>query len=259
MLTPFRIILDDCPWRYNDRKATRRDNPARKPKFGVGVERRYSAGTMSTQELRELGPLVKPLCTPDAYNFKWATCPMLPAALSVMEAWGFRFITVHAVWVKVYPGIWLLITGGKLLLKVVHLIMGGHIQEACAELGALVEEALNKSLFRGGGRYSPSNIELLLLGVKGRPWHPNTGWKPRQVIIAPHPRKPLTGKIWHSRKPEIFQDEIDRWLFPHLDGAQRLELFATRQRPGWTCLGHALTGTDIREDLRGLASEKEAA
>jgi len=222
-VTKAAVILADPPWPYNDRKAVRRDNPARAPKFGLGVERRYSAGTMSIQDLSTLP--VSEVVTPDAYLFLWATAPRLPAAFELLSAWGFRYATVQAVWVKAYPG----------------------------RLEALRSaDDLPGVLFRGPGRYSPSNVELLLLGVRGRCWHPAEGFKPRQVIVAPHPRDPLTGKIRHSRKPEAFQDDLDRWLRPCASG-EFLELFATRERPGWRCLGHALTGTDIRDDLHELA------
>ena len=217
------VIVADPPWHYNDRKATRRDNPNKSPKFGIGVKRRYSAGTMSIPALCALP--VAAIAHPDAYLFQWATCPRLPAAQEVMAAWGFPYVTVHSCWVKVYPNKWEAITNA---------------------------DDIPAAIFRGPGRYSPSNIELLLLGKRGKCWHPAEGWKPRQVILEPHPRDPLTGKIRHSRKPEVFQDEIDRWLRPHAEG-EFLELFATRERPNWTCLGHALTGTDIRDDLQGLA------
>ena len=222
-----QVIVADPPWKYNDRKSTRRDNPERAPKFGIGVERRYSAGTMTLPELCSLD--VAGASHPDAYLFLWATCPRLDAAQTVMAAWGFPYTTVHSCWVKVYPQLW-----DRVLLGEVDL--------------------LNRAIFRGPGRYSPSNVELLLLGTRGRCWHPTTGYKPHQVVFAPHPRVPLTGKIWHSRKPEIFQDELTRWLAPHQQGYS-LELFATRQRPGWRCLGHELTGTDIRQDLGQLAGQ----
>lgn len=219
------VILADLPWPYNDRKETRRDNPGRAPKFGIGVERRYSAGTMTLPALCDMGQHVRPVATPDAYLFLWATAPRLPAAFQVYSAWGFRYATIHSCWVKVYPKRW------------------DELKNA---------DDVDGAIFRGPGRYSPSNVELLLLGVRGRCWHPAEGFKPRQVILAPHPRDPLTGKIRHSRKPECFQDDIDRWLRPHAEGPF-LELFATRERPGWTCLGHALTGTDIRDDLQAMA------
>lgn len=221
------IILADPPWEYNDRKETRRDNPSKAPKFGIGVERRYSAGTMSLGDLCAMGSDVANISHPDAYLLLWATCPRLEAAQTVMRFWGFPYVTVHSVWVKVYPNKF---------------------------EGIANADDIPGAIFKGPGRYSPSNVELLLIGTRGKCWHPATGYKPRQVILEPHPRDPLTGKIRHSRKPEVFQDELDRWLRPHAPG-HSLELFATRYRPGWTCLGHALSGADIRVELRGRAGQ----
>lgn len=42
---------------------------------------------------------VADLAAPDAALFLWATAPMLPQALAVMEAWGFTYKS-QAVWVK---------------------------------------------------------------------------------------------------------------------------------------------------------------
>lgn len=50
----------------------------------------------------------------------------------------------------------------------------------------------------------------------------------------------------HSAKPEEFQDHVEQF-FP----GPYLELFARRQRPGWTCLGDESPGDgeDIRKSL----------
>lgn len=54
----------------------------------------------------------------------------------------------------------------------------------------------------------------------------------------------------HSQKPESLQDRLELML----DGPY-LELFARRQRPGWTCLGNECPATvdeDIRESISRL-------
>ena len=43
---------------------------------------------------------VAELAAPDSALFLWATFPMLPEALRVIEAWGFKFKTVAFVWLK---------------------------------------------------------------------------------------------------------------------------------------------------------------
>ena len=215
-LGPYRIILADPPWAYNNRRATRLDNPGKVPKFGIGAAGKYGRGCMSHQDLVDMGELVHGVSTDDAYLFLWATCPRLPDAIALYEAWGFVFATVAFVWEKLYP---------------------------------------NGTTFRGPGAYTPSNVELILVGRKSRLWHGKTGSKPAQVIRVPHPRNEA-GKIIHSRKPGVFQDQIEAWLGPWIGDGKYLELFATKQRPGWACLGDELTKEDIRYELRLMVSTK---
>lgn len=210
-----RLWLCDNPWAYNDRKVTRKDNPGKKAKFGIGVQRRYSAGTMSNLDLACLGPDISFLSTPDAYMLMWAVMPLLDTAMATMDAWGFDYVTTPFTWVKTTK---------------------------------------NGKLFKGPGAYTLSNTEVILLGRKKkakRLWHSNAKgcYKPCSVIMEPHPRGE-DGKIIHSRKPEIFHQELEKWLFPYLGEFEATELFATQRREGWNCLGHALTGTMIDEDLR---------
>lgn len=221
-MKPARVIMADCPWTYNDRKEYRKDNPTRKAKSGVGASGKYSKGCMSLSDLCQLGSLVREISAADAYLFQWVTGPLLPQGLTVMEAWGFRYVQHAFSWIKTYPK--------------------------------------SGELFRGIGRYVPSNEEIVLLGVRGAPWHPNTGWKPTQQVICPHPRDRMTGKIIHSRKPDDIQNRIDQWLRPYAGDYAFLELFATRQRPDnppWTCLGFDVTGRDIRDDLRAYRESLE--
>lgn len=96
----------------------------------------------------------------------------------------------------------------------------------------------DESLIYNPGYYTASNSEDVLLGVRGsmRP----TECMIQQVVFAPR------GK--HSQKPEEVQDRIER-MYPN---ATRLEMFATRQRDGWTCVGNAIDGKDIRVALGEL-------
>jgi N6-adenosine-specific RNA methylase IME4 len=86
--------------------------------------------------------------------------------------------------------------------------------------------------------FTKSNAELLLMGTTcktGRPYKIETYTEP-QIVLAPR------GK--HSAKPEVFQDSIERVIG---SDKRKLELFARRQRDGWTCTGIELTGHDYRE------------
>lgn len=213
----YRVILADPPWFFNDRKAVRRDNPQRKPKSGIGAHRRYSAGTQKTPDICAIGPDVQRVAAPDAYLFCWTTNAHLPDALQVISAWGFVYSKCIAfAWVKTNP-----VAGTP---------------------------------FYGPGYYTAGNVELCLLArPKGAPcWHPAEGYKPSQIVMAPQVRDDR-GKVIHSRKPAEVHERLEIWLGSDMAGHGFLELYATQHRPGWTCLGHALSGNDIRDDLRRLA------
>ena len=59
---------------------------------------------MSLQDIKDLP--VQDGCNEDALLFMWTSSPHLPQALSVMEAWGFKYATIAFVWdkQKVNPG-----------------------------------------------------------------------------------------------------------------------------------------------------------
>lgn len=199
----YRVILADPPWSYRNRHETRSDG--KRSRFGIGVKDRYSLGVMSVEDICSLP--VEDVAADNAYLFMWATWPNLLEAMKVIEAWGFRYVSVAFVWAKTNK---------------------------------------NGGWFYGPGRYIPSNSEPCLFAVRGRPFTPNTGEKPCQIVAEPHPRDHVTGKIIHSRKPFTVHERIEQWCGPGL------ELFATLETPGWTCLGHELTCTDIREDLEKI-------
>lgn len=159
-----------------------------------------------------------PVIASDAYCFMWVVCPQIKEGIALLEGWGFKYATVAFQWTKLYPKA--------------------------------------QKPFHGPGRYTPSNMEMVIVGARGRLWHPNTGWKPGQEVRVPHPRNEA-GKIIHSRKPSQIASNLLQWLGPHIgDGNGFLELFATQETPGWTCLGHAISGNYLDQDLTTLLKEK---
>lgn len=229
-----RIIVADPDWPQNDRRKFRKDNPTKQTRFGIGSRGRYESLdpakrslNMSLQDIYDLAPLVQAIAAPDCYLFMWATCPMLGEAIQCCHEWGFEYKTVWGVWVK-----------------------------ACGTIAEEdeIEWGENDCAF-GPGRYSGSNAELLLIARQGEKcWHPSTGWKPRQVKRLFRPTDE-NGKAIHSRKPEKFQDDIDTWLRPSYGMYQPpVELFSTRKRLNWTCIGWDLQHRDMREVLPRLSS-----
>lgn len=88
----------------------------------------------------------------------------------------------------------------------------------------LVSE-LETALVFGLGRLGRGCMEHVMLGVRGKVYQHVSSRSERGVVV--HPQLP------HSVKPENFQDKLER-IIPT---GERLELFARRQRPGWTCVG----------------------
>lgn len=88
-LEPFGydFIMADPPWHFSTYSAK-------------GVTRKGAGGqyqTMSVADIRAL-PVWK-LAKPDCVLWMWATAPLLPVALDVMEAWRFRYTTCGS-WAK---------------------------------------------------------------------------------------------------------------------------------------------------------------
>lgn len=127
--------------------------------------------------------------------------PKLDVCVDVLKAWGFRYATSAFTWVKT--------------------------------------NSVSGTPRTGPGYYTASNVEVVLLGIKGR-------MPPARRLLNSVIMHPL---MEHSKKPEEVQDKIEL-MYPN---ANKLELFARRERKGWTCTGDQLDGLDVRQFLEGIA------
>lgn len=84
----YKTIMTDPPWTFRYR-----------PTHG-GVH--YP--TLSTRQLIAMGPQIKKLAAPNCHLYLWSTCVHLPDALSVIEAWGFKYIQT-LTWFKKRMGL----------------------------------------------------------------------------------------------------------------------------------------------------------
>ena len=62
---------------------------------GCAADNHYATSTLDTIKARD----VPSIAADDCVLFLWATAPMMPQALQVMEAWGFDYVS-QCVWVK---------------------------------------------------------------------------------------------------------------------------------------------------------------
>lgn len=109
--------------------------------------------------------------------FMWATFPQMQEALDLIKAWGFTYKTVAFSWVKT------------------------------------VKDG-SKPAF-GVGYYTRNNVEVCLLGVKGKPFKEVGNMS--SVVISPREE--------HSKKPDIVRDKIVELC----GDIPRIELFARKR------------------------------
>ena len=155
---------------------------------------------MTAKELLALP--VSGLAKRDAMLVLWSTWMHLALAMKVIDAWGFTYCA------------------GFPWLKVVN-----HSTERVFTAGNWMIPA---PIF-GPGVWAQGCTELVLLARRGQPFGSLGNPRPARkgIIIA--------SRGAHSEKPVELQDWIDA-KFPD----PKIELFARRHRPGWTCWGDQL-------------------
>jgi N6-adenosine-specific RNA methylase IME4 len=92
----YNVIYADPPWSYGDKGFGKRPNGAVSGSFAPEAGR-YP--TMSMEAMCQLP--VKNIASNNCVCLMWATSPLLPEALTLMSAWGFKFKTIAFVWSKI--------------------------------------------------------------------------------------------------------------------------------------------------------------
>ena len=186
----YRVIYADPPWPF----ATYSDKGK-----GRSAEAHYDCLTID--QIKEIP--VRQWAADDAVLLLWATDPLLPRALEVIEAWGFTYKTVGFYWVKLNKSV------------------AGRLTPALPGIdGPLLSE---RDFFTGLGFWTRANPEPCLLATRGHP----------KRVAGDVPKLLLAPRREHSRKPEEAYGRIER-LLP----GPYLELFARQSRPGWDGFGN---------------------
>jgi N6-adenosine-specific RNA methylase IME4 len=143
----YRVIYADPPWAFKTFSVKG---------HGRSAEAHYDC--MSLDAIRALP--VGDVADQDALLLLWARDPMVPQALSLIEAWGFEFKTVGFYWAK----------------------LNKSAPRACIT---------KKDFFTGLGYWTRGNVEQCLLATRGKPIRRSKAV--RKLVIAPrreHSRKP---------------------------------------------------------------------
>lgn len=125
--------------------------------------------------------------------FLWVTFPNLPLGLQTISSWGFKYATCAFTWVK--------------------------------------KNKKTDGYFIGCGNYTRANVELCLLGTRGKCQKMRVSRSVRQVCDARVQA--------HSSKPPEIRDRIVE-LFGDVP---RIELFARNYSKGWDAWGDELVET----------------
>jgi N6-adenosine-specific RNA methylase IME4 len=167
---------------------------------GRAPSRHY--GTLAPEDVMTLP--VRSVVAPSAWLFLWTTGPHLESAFKIMNAWDFEYSGIGFCWLKLRKG----------------LSVGPHLVSTAD---------LDREFFFGLGKTTRHNLELCLLGKRGKPKRLSASV--REVIVAPVRE--------HSRKPDEFYDRVERFC-----AGPRLNLFGRESRPGWTVYGDEATKFD---------------
>lgn len=95
----------------------------------------------------------------------------------------------------------------------------------------------------GMGHLFRQSHEICLIGVAGKSIYKRLKNRGQRSVM-------FDLNVKHSRKPDLLHERLEL-MFPD---AERLEIFARRERDGWTCLGDGIDGVDLNVSLAELVN-----
>jgi N6-adenosine-specific RNA methylase IME4 len=202
----FDVIVADPPWPYDSPRALvgngGRGSDGGKAAAIIQADVSEHYDTMTIEQIKAMP--VAGLASKDSLLFLWITNPHLApgTGADVARAWGFKPFTV-VTWAKIKRDVPLIAPSMKT----------GHWFRSASE-----------------------HIIVCARGKVKRPedWPAFPTWMPDgEVEGAPRP----AGRTPHSVKPDVFYERAAAAV----PGGRYLELFARRQRPGWSVWGNEVT------------------
>jgi N6-adenosine-specific RNA methylase IME4 len=231
MSKKFQTIVADPCWSFKD--SLKMSDVKR------GASSNYP--TMTISDIKQLP--VKDIVDPSgAVLALWVPSSLLQEGLDTMKAWGFTHKQTY-VWVK-----------NKKNESLVREMRKSVVQLA-KKVGIKTLKLNGKPItFRdfdfimdatmlafGMGRLFRQTHEICLIGTSNNKIYKSLSNRSQRSVC-------FAENLKHSAKPEHLQDSLEI-MFPK---GNKIELFARRQRPDWTCLGNEIDGKDIRDALAEL-------
>lgn len=147
--------------------------------------------TMTIDDIKSLA--VEELASTNCMLFIWVTFPLLQEGLDVIRAWGFTYKTLGFSWLKT------------------------------------TKDGIKPTF--GVGYYTRSNLEVCLLGVRGKASKESSSIS--SVVVSPREA--------HSQKPDLVRDKIVQLC----GDIPRVELFARQKVDGWDAWGDSVNSDII--------------
>lgn len=227
MSDKFQVIAADPPWSFSD-KLKMSDVPR-------GAEANYNTMTISQIKALPVNDISDPA---GAVLALWVPSSILQEGLDVMKAWGFVHKQTY-IWVKTKK-----IPLSSLLKDVTKLKLSDfNLKTYKKKIISLIKgEDLNSTLAFGLGRLFRQTHEICLLGINNKKIYKHLANKSQRSVS-------FGFNLKHSAKPEHLQNSLEI-MFPN---ANKLEMFARREKEGWVCVGNEVcNGEDITVSLAKL-------
>jgi N6-adenosine-specific RNA methylase IME4 len=223
----FKVIVADPPWFFNDR--------LKMSKTERGAESKYNV--MKDVDIINLN--VKDIVDDTAVLALWVPGSKLEEGIECCKAWGF-VPTQTWIWVKTKKQPLKVIT--KEISKILKKEEPKNYRKIIQKL--IDDFDMNDVLNFFMGHLFRQTHELVIIGTRGKYTKIRKNRSQRSVYNGPALDE-------HSEKPEELQNRLDI-IFPNVD---KLEMFARRERPGWTCVGNddkLLISEDIKDSIERL-------
>lgn len=218
----FDLVVADPCWTFSDQLTM--------DKTPRGAAANYAL--MSNDDIKNLE--VHKIAETNSALALWVPGSLLQAGLDVMVNWGFRHVQTW-IWVKTKK-----CPLGSVKKAVRSKSKKGLV--ASKDVCEILDKAdLNETLAFGMGHLFRQCHELVLVGVRGKPYKLRKNKSQRSISLRPATK--------HSVKPEDLQDRLEK-MFP--DAKKKLEMFARRERQNWICVGNEMFLTQNEEISKSL-------
>jgi N6-adenosine-specific RNA methylase IME4 len=228
----FDLIVSDPPWAFKDKLEM--------SKVKRGAAANYKV--LNNAAIKKLK--VVDLAEKNSVLALWVPSSLILTGVEVMNEWGFRQ-TQTWMWIKTKKDPFEKLR--KEIRKKSYKDPSSKKKTiALSDVDKAIDAFDSNTMFGFGmGRLFRQCHEMLLIGVRGKPYKNLKNKSQRSVG--------LDMNLKHSAKPETLQNRLEL-MFPN---AKKLEMFARRERPNWTCVGlecPSSLGEDIHDSIERLIS-----